>query len=66
MGIRAIKTAPKKFGAKGALLSMALIVVLVLLLTVEPLILPLVGAIYIILGAIDLWAKDFYGKGENQ
>lgn len=66
MGVRAIKAAPKRFGARGALLSIALVIATVLLFAVEPLTLPLVGAVYVILGAIDLWAKDFYGKGENQ
>ena len=66
MAVKGIKAVPKKFGVKGALLSISLITVTVLLFVIQPMILPLVGAIYIILGATDLWAKDFYGKGENQ
>ena len=66
MGVRAIKAAPKRFGAGGVLLSFALTLAIAILFIASPLLLSLVGAIYIILRAIDLWAKDFYGKGENQ
>lgn len=66
MGVRAIKAAPKRFGAGGVLLSFALTLAIAILFIASPLLLSLIGAIYIILRAIDLWAKDFYGKGENQ
>lgn len=66
MGVRAIKAAPKRFGARGVLLSFALTLAIAMLFLTSPLLLSLVGAIYIILRAIDVWAKDFYGKGENQ
>lgn len=66
MGIQAIKALPRRFGIKGVFIAIALVAAVILLFIASPLLLPLVGAIYVIMGAIDLWAKDFYGKGENQ
>lgn len=66
MGIKAVKALPRRMGVKGVLISIAIVAAVILLFAASPLLLPLVGAIYVIMGAIDLWAKDFYGKGESQ
>ncbi len=66
MGIQAIKALPRRLGVKGVLISIAIVAAVIFLFAASPLLLPLVGAIYVIMGAIDLWAKDFYGKGESQ
>ncbi len=66
MGIKAIKALPLRFGIKGVLISIAIVAAVIFLFAASPLLLPLVGAIYVIIGAVDLWAKDFYGKGERQ
>ena len=66
MGIKAIKALPLRFGIKGVLISIAIVAAIIFLFATSPLLLPLVGAICVIIEAVDLWAKDFYGKGERQ
>ena len=66
MSVRAVKALPKRFGIIGLLLSAALTFAVMFFFTASPFILPLVGAIYVILGAVDTWAKDFYGKGDKK
>ena len=66
MFFRAIKALNRRMGARGILLSVVLIAFVLLMFAASPMILPLIGAIYIILGAVDTWAKDFYGKGDNK
>ena len=66
MSVRAVKALPQRLGVIGLLLSVALSFNVMFFFTSSPFILPLVGAIYVILGAVDTWAKDFYGKGDKK
>ena len=66
MSLRAVKALPKRLGIIGLLLAAALTFTVMFFFTASPFILPLVGAIYVILGAVDTWAKDFYGKGAKK
>ena len=66
MAFRAIKAFPRRLGPKGLLLSIALIGITVFLFSSFPVILPIVGAIYVVVNAVDTWAKDFYAKGDKK
>ena len=66
MSVKAVKALPKRLGVIGLLLSIAITFTVMFFFTASPFILPLVGAIYVILGAVDTWAKDFYGKGAKK
>ncbi len=66
MGFAAIKELPKKLGARGALLSAALILATLFLIFIFPSFIAVVGAVYVIITSIDAWAKEFYSKGDNQ
>lgn len=66
MSLKAVKALPRRLGAIGLILAAALTFAVMFFFTASPFILPLVGAIYVILGAVDTWAKDFYGKGAKK
>ena len=66
MSLKAAKALPQRLGVIGLLLSIALTFIVMFFFTASPFILPLVGAIYVILGAVDTWAKEFYGKGDKK
>ena len=66
MSLKAVKALPSRFGGIGLLIAAALTFAVMFFFTASPLIVPLVGAIYVILGAVDTWAKDFYGKGDKK
>lgn len=62
----AIRWLPTKLGIIGLILAGALIVFVLISLSSFPLIIPLIGAAFIIIRSVDDWAKEHYKKGENK
>lgn len=64
-GFAALKALPLKLGFWGILISGGLIVFFILSPSF-PSLLALLGAFFVLIVSIDRWAKDHYGKGEQQ
>lgn len=62
----ALRWLPTKLGIIGLILDGALIVFVLISLSSFPLIIPLIGAAFIIIKCADDWAKEHYKKGENK
>ena len=66
MALEAIRFLPTRLGPIGLILSGLLILAMIVGLFSFPMLIPLIGAFYVIVRAIDGWAKEHYSKGENQ
>ena len=66
MALEAIRFLPTRLGPIGLILSGLLILAMIVGLFSFPMLIPLIGAFYVIVRAIDVWAKEHYSKGENQ
>ncbi|MBE6684900.1 MAG: hypothetical protein E7592_04550 [Ruminococcaceae bacterium] len=65
-GITAIKNFSKKLGILSLIIFALLIFVLFNATSSFFILIALIGAFYVLVTSIDSWAKDFYGKGDNQ
>jgi hypothetical protein len=65
IGLKAIRIIPFKFGLIGLLIVIAIIIIMFLPFSSAPTVLALTGAFFIVIEAIDAWAKEHYSKGEN-
>ena len=66
MGFRAIKELPHRLGGFGTVISIVLVIVTLFFTMTYPAFIAIVGAIYVVALAIDVWAKNFYSKGDNR
>lgn len=64
-GFTALKAIPLRLGFLGLLISGG-IIIFILSSPSAPSLLALVGAFFVLIVSIDRWAKDHFGKGENQ
>ena len=63
---RALRALPAKLGFIGLLISGFLVLFMILAFYAFPMIVALVGAVYVLIISVDAWAKEHYSKGENQ
>ena len=66
VGIKAIRIIPFKLGLLGLLITIAIIIIMFLPFSSALTVLALTGAFFIVIEAIDEWAKEHYSKGENK
>ena len=66
MATEATRFLPAKLGPIGLILSGLLVLAMIAGVFFFPMLIPLIGAFYVIVRAIDVWAKEHYSKGENQ
>lgn len=67
MTLEAIRYLPSRLGLLGLILSAAVILLIIVAVFFSfPMIIAVVGAVYVIAVKVDAWAKEHYSKGENQ